>query len=118
MRRWRRWSAALPYTGTEGSASAISFPGSATGCLMSAVLRSQRPAHGGRDPGKVAVNQTEEKDLNLEIALFTLYLEIKSFGQNGEGILPVTGIYIALMALTIVGFCLKAYRNNRRGGDD
>lgn len=69
VRRWRRWSAALPYTGTEGSASAISFPGSATGCLMSAVLRSQRPAHGGRDPGKVAVNQTEEKDLNLEIAL-------------------------------------------------
>ena len=56
--------------------------------------------------------------MNLEIALFTLYLEIKSFGQNGEGILPVTGIYIALMALTIVGFCLKAYRNNRRGGDD
>ena len=44
------------------------FRGVRRGCLMSAVLRSQRPAHGGRDPGKVAVNQTEEKDLNLEIA--------------------------------------------------
>src|SRR5699024_5545690 len=32
--------------------------------------------HGGKDPGKVAVNGVEEKDINLKIALFTKeYLE-------------------------------------------
>lgn len=27
------------------------------------------PGHGGKDPGKVAVNGVEEKDINLKIAL-------------------------------------------------
>ena len=27
------------------------------------------PGHGGADPGKIGVNEAEEKDINLEIAL-------------------------------------------------
>ena len=45
------------------------FSGECDGCLMSAVSAQPASGPGGRDPGKVAVNQTEEKDLNLEIAL-------------------------------------------------
>lgn len=36
---------------------------------VTTILRRRRTAHGGRDPGKIGVNQAEEKTLNLEIAL-------------------------------------------------
>ena len=51
--------------------------------------------------------------INLEIALFTLYLEVKCFQQDGTGILPLTILYVAAMIVTIVFFLLKAYKKNK-----
>lgn len=51
--------------------------------------------------------------VQLEIASFSLYSQMKSYQQSGTGMLLATGILMAALAVTIIGLSLRAYRHNR-----
>ena len=52
--------------------------------------------------------------LELEIAIFTLYSEIRSYQQSGKGMLGAVGIFMIFLAVTIVSLCIKAYKQNQK----
>ncbi|TCK87916.1 N-acetylmuramoyl-L-alanine amidase [Natranaerovirga hydrolytica] len=60
------------------------------------------PGHGGRDPGKVAVNGAFEKDINLEIAL-----KLKTFLEQGD-------IKVIMTRETDIGLYSESDSNKKR----
>lgn len=52
--------------------------------------------------------------IELEIAVFTFYIEIKSYYQSATGILAMTGIFLLLLTLSIIVMCRRAYKHNKR----
>ena len=53
--------------------------------------------------------------IELEIAGFTLYAQIKSYCQSGTGVIAAMVVFFAVLGLTIVGLSWKAYRDNKGG---
>ncbi|MGN1014363.1 MAG: DUF1648 domain-containing protein [Butyricicoccus sp.] len=51
--------------------------------------------------------------LELEIAGFTLYSQLKSYYQSGTGVIAAMLVWFALLTVTIVGLSVKAYRINQ-----
>lgn len=51
--------------------------------------------------------------VQLEIAIFTLYMQICCYQQKGGGMLPASVLLMAVLAVTIIGLCFRAYRHNR-----
>lgn len=53
--------------------------------------------------------------VQLEIAVFALYTQVKSFLQDGTGMLVMTILWIAVLFATIIGMAVRAWRHNRAG---
>lgn len=51
--------------------------------------------------------------IQLEIAGFSLYMQVKSYQQSGDGLVLATVLLTAALAVTIIGLCILAYRHNR-----
>lgn len=51
--------------------------------------------------------------VELEISAFTLYLQIKSFLQEGRGMLIATGLFLMIMFATIIIMSLCAWQHNK-----
>ncbi len=51
--------------------------------------------------------------LELEIAILTFYLTIKSYYQSGSGIIPVIVIFLTVITATLVYICQRAYKHNQ-----
>ena len=51
--------------------------------------------------------------IQLEIAGFSLYMQVKSYQQSGDGLVLATVLLTAALAVTIIGLCILAYRHHR-----
>lgn len=51
--------------------------------------------------------------VQVEIAVFMLYTQIKSFLQDGTGVLVATVLWMAVLFATIIIMAVRAWRHNR-----
>ncbi len=51
--------------------------------------------------------------VELEFAVFMLYMQMILYHQRGTGIVLASAILTIALAATILGLCLRAYRHNR-----
>lgn len=53
--------------------------------------------------------------VQVEIAAFMLYTQIKSFLQDGTRMLAATILFLVVLFATIIGMAVRAWRHNRAG---
>ena len=51
--------------------------------------------------------------LELEIGVYTVILEIQSFGQQGKSMGVFLVVFLAVVAVTVIEGCVKAWKYNK-----